>query len=391
MADNTFDILIRFGLSKEKAEQARAELGKLKEQTTATGQEGVKQEAAVEEATKKTFTSKSQLKAMVKGLTYEFPLLGRAAHLALNPLAFTTAAIAGAFVIWNRRVNELTKSLGGIAMPDVSTTATERINIHAAAWGLLAQKMADAANASIGIKTGLDQALATIKANEDLFKAMGIDTATKGDEARAAAIQQAADDLRASGRARIARAGTPGSTVAEGITGGKFSQAVTAAMSDKSAAQARLNQLLEMGEKSIFNPMRHVENFRFLDRYGGMSVDQAMGEERANIRSQDNIIKAGDRFALSSESRAVRRGERAGGEADIAAADKMAGVEVVQLLRQIANGVAGRAPLPTNAPGNLEEAASFAAAMARFANNLPELMAAIERANAQIKNMSQRP
>ena len=76
---------------------------------------------------------------------------------------------------------------------------------------------------------------------------------------------------------------------------------------------------------------------------------------------------------------------------DIAQAGKMEGGEVVDLLRQIAIGVAGRAPLPTNVPDSLEEQVQFAAAMARFAANLPELTAAIERANAQIRNGIQRP
>jgi len=389
-ADNNFDILIRILTQQVGSEKATDILKKVREETTATGKEAVKQEEAVEAATKKTFASKHQLKDMVKQLGHEFPILGQVGRLALNPIAFTTAAITGAFVIWNKRVQDLSVSLGGIAMPDFTTSDADRIKNHAAAWGELAQKMADAANASGAIKTALADALATIKGNEELFKAMGIDPGLQGDKSRAATTSAAADALAASGRARIARAGTPGSAAAEEALGAKYSAAAAAAATAKAEAQARLLGLSEVGTGSIFNPMRQVRNAQFVARYGDMSVEDAKALERGNIDSQSGIIGRADAFAATRASRAVRRSEIAGGQADIATAQGMQG-EVVQLLRQIAAGVAGRAPLPGNAPGNFDESMSFMVQMTKFAGNLPELVAAIERANAAVKNLSQRP
>lgn len=389
MADNNFDILIRILTQQVGSEKATDILKKVREETTATGKEAVKQEEAVEAATKKTFASKHQLKDMVKQLGHEFPILGQVGRLALNPIAFTTAAITGAFVIWNKRVQDLSVSLGGIAMPDFTTSDADRIKNHAAAWGELAQKMADAASASNQIKTGLDDALGTIKANEELFRAMGIDTGTQGDQSRAAVKSAAAAALAASGRARIARAGTPGSTVKEEALGAQYSAAVAEAAKAKAEAQTRLMSLSEVGSGSILNPMRQVRNAQFLARYGNMSVEDAKALERGNIDSQSGIISRAGAFADSRASRATRRSEIAGGRADIAAAQGMEG-EVVQLLRQIAAGVAGRAPMPKS-----EIDGQSSVALYQYLQNVPDVMAAIERANAAqlalLRNLSQRP
>lgn len=385
MADSQFDILIKFGLSKEKAGEAIAELKKI-------GAAGVEQEQAVEAATKKTFTSKKQLKDMVKELGHEFPILGQVGRLALNPIAFTTAAITGAFVIWNKRVKDLSESLGGIEMPDVGDTVTEQITKHAAAWGEFAQRMADARNASGGIKTNLDGVLSTIKANEELFKAWGIDTGNTGNEARVSALSQSAAGLRASGQARVARAGTPGSKDAEEGLAGKYSAAAAKAEIDKKAAEQRLSDILTAPEGNKFQ--RTASQVRFAIRYGhSMSQEEAADLERGNIAAQQGIISAAGGFARSRADRAVRRSELAGGLKDIADAGGQQG-EVVSLLRQIAASVAGRAPFPGTGGGD-GGPGQFSKEMLEFYRNFPAVMAAIERANAAqaatIKNLEQRP
>lgn len=387
MADENFDILIRILAQQVGTEKAQDILKKVREESTATGKEGVKQQEAVAEATKKTFTSKKQLKDMIKELGHEFPLLGQLGRLALNPIAFSTAAITGAFVLWNHRVQELTRSLGGIEMPDVSTTATDRINTQAEAWGLMAEKMASAANASSAIKTALDAALATIKANEELFTAMGFGGGNLN-ESRVAAISAAAADLRASGQARVARAGQPGSEAGEAVLAARFGGASSAAMKAKAEAQGRLDEILGLADLS--GPRRVWANAKFLGRYGyGMSTEDAANLERGNIASQQGIIDQAGSFAISQKSRAVRRSERAGGLEDIAKADAMGG-EVVSLLRQIAAGVAGRAPYP-GAPNGVEGLAGFGQEMAKFMANLPALTAAIQRATQDLANLRQRP
>lgn len=96
MADNLVEILIKFGLDKSKATEAAAQIKDIQTASTEAGNAGVKAEAEVTEATKKTFASKKSLKDMVKELGREFPILGQLGRLALNPIAAaTTAAIQG--------------------------------------------------------------------------------------------------------------------------------------------------------------------------------------------------------------------------------------------------------------------------------------------------------
>jgi hypothetical protein len=248
--------------------------------------------------------------------------------------------------------------------------------------------MADAANASGAVKSNLNQALATIKSNEELFKALGISTGTTGDEARVAATQDVAAGLRASGRARIARAGTPGSKEAEDLLAGKLSAAAAAAEIAKTGAQGRLDAILGLGDLS--GPSRALANAKFLGRYGySMSPEQSADLERGNIASQQGIIDRFTRFGRSRADRAVRRSELAGGQKDLSDAAGMDNT-VVELLRQIAAGIAGRAPMPQN-----EVAGSSSVKLYEFIMNQPALMAAIERANAAqaalIKNLQTRP
>jgi hypothetical protein len=126
MADNQFDILIRFGLSKEKATEAIGELKKIEAQTKITGTEGVKQEAAVTEATKKTFTSKKELKDMVKQLGHEFPILGQIGRLAMNPIVAATTAVTASLVIMKGKFDEAVKAGGGFQQVDVSEDVVSR-------------------------------------------------------------------------------------------------------------------------------------------------------------------------------------------------------------------------------------------------------------------------
>ena len=49
-----------------------------------TGEEGKKQEKEVEQATRKTFASKKDLRSILKQLGQEFPILGQIGRLAIN-------------------------------------------------------------------------------------------------------------------------------------------------------------------------------------------------------------------------------------------------------------------------------------------------------------------
>jgi len=257
MADNNFDILIRILTQQVGSEKATDILKKVREETTATGKEAVKQEEAVEAATKKTFTSKHQLKDMVKELGKEFPILGQVGRLALNPIAFTTAAITGAFFTWNQRVRDLSISLGGIEMPGVNQTDSERLKSYADAMKQVASATNAAADAETRFEANVKARLATLKANEELFAAWGMG-GSGGDEQRARIIGSAAAEQAAAARSRIAAAGIPGSVDKENNLGSKYAVQAAAAEAAKADAQNRLMELADVGGGSIFNPMRHV-------------------------------------------------------------------------------------------------------------------------------------
>jgi len=102
-----------------------------------TGAEGLKENA---KAADKSFVSHGQLKSAVKGLKEEFPALAHIAKLALNPIAFTVAGIAGAFALWHARIESLTRLLGGLELPDFKDDGVGKISATAEAW----EKYADA-------------------------------------------------------------------------------------------------------------------------------------------------------------------------------------------------------------------------------------------------------
>lgn len=377
MPDNYLDILIRFGLDKSKAQEAAAELKKLGEETAKTGAAGVKANEEVAQATEKAFTKKKELKDMLKQLGHEFPLLSQIGRLALNPIALASAAIVASVQLWNTKLKELTRSLGGIEMPDVSEDAISRTNRLAAAWGEMATKMAEAANQSKGIKTSLDDVKATIDANAELFKALGIDTRTGAAEAKAGETLSAANALDASGRARIARAGKVGSAASEDSAQKAMSAAVEKAILEKAETEKRIGWLNDLSQSGWLGRM--IASPKFVTRYGypnGFSnlnssadIASALDMERGNLAGQQAIIDRGAQFSAARASRAVRRNEIAGGQADIDAAAGMRG-DAMGLFRQAAIGsaAAGRA-----GAGNL----NLSGNLMSIAGELPQLLEAI--------------
>jgi hypothetical protein len=185
MADNQFDILIRFGLSKEKATEAVNELKKIEAQTKITGTEGVKQEAAVTEATKKTFTSKKQLKDMVKQLGQEFPLLGAAGRLAMNPIVAATAAVTASFAIMKNKFDAAVASMGGVQLPDISEDAVKRY-----------ERIAEASSKIASNVGNISRGLSAAEKNRDILNAFltGAGGAPDDSAARSAAAETAGGD-----------------------------------------------------------------------------------------------------------------------------------------------------------------------------------------------------
>jgi hypothetical protein len=340
----------------------------------------------VTKATDKSFASTKQLKDAVKQLGNEFPILGQLGRLALNPILLSVAGITAAFRIWKTRVDELAISLGGIEMANVKEDDITRINRVASAWGEYAKNIAAAATSQKQIKTDLEATVSTIKANDKLMAAMGINTGTKSTEAEAAAKSAAADKLEADARARIARAGTPGSKAGEASLEASLKAAADKAIKDMADAQARKDEITELSGMSAADPRRVYYDAKFRARYGyGASYESAGAMEQGNIESQRAIVNRYSDFQSSSQSRDVRRSELSSGTAQL---DEVAALrrEVLELRRQVGTGSMGAA---FGQAGKVGSATNIVGVMTETAQTmilLSKALSDIQRANAELRS-----
>lgn len=118
----------------------------------------------------KAFASKKQLKDMFKQLGREFPLLGQAGRLALNPIAFAVAGITAAFVIYRKRVEEASHAMARMELPDLSELNPAKISAAAEAY----KQYADALNGVIekynAIPAAAQRAIAAINTQAEREK-----------------------------------------------------------------------------------------------------------------------------------------------------------------------------------------------------------------------------
>lgn len=400
MADSQFDILIRILAQQVGNEKAADILKKVREESTLTGKEGVKQEEAVAEATKKTTSSKKQLKDMVKGVGVEFPLLGRLGQLALNPLTMLVSSIVAGFGLWTNRVRELTRAMGGIEMPDVKTTDVERIDAMARAWGTLAEKMAAAATATKSIRADYAATIKLIESNDKFLTALGMDTGNAATVQKAGVAAAAADALELDAKARLARAGTPGSVEAEAAMAKKFADDVAAASAEKDVIKARINDIIDTRDlgQGILSTDNIAAGARYTLRYGNMLPDDALTVEQASLAGQQAIIDRGGQFEFSRRSRAVRRSEVADATKDLDEVDRLR-AENRDLRQQAATFSAGAgAKLISSGASGFGDIAGMAQSASNLAQGVAMVAKAIaemNQANAEIRrsinNLSQRP
>lgn len=387
MADNTFEILIKYGLDATKAKEAASELTKIREETRKASSDveaynqRLKEMAQLQEANRmaggemedtykalrksvdeanvasqqeqtevsKKFFAYKDLKSAVKGLKEEFPALAHGVRLALNPVALTVAAITGAFVLWKTKVEQLSQSLGGIEMPGLGEGDLERITKYGAVWEGIAKNMAAAANKSETIRRDFELSVKIVEGSDKVAKAFGLDTGTGAAEDKRGLALAAADTLEANARARIARAGSPGSAASEANVQSAFDKAVEKAIADKGETQGRIDWLLGMKDSGLLKQM--VSSPKFVTRYGypagffgsvGENIEGALNMERSNLASQQAVIDAGGRFAINRVSRGVRRGEISAAGADLDAAAGMRS-QAAGLGQEIATGSASLA------------------------------------------------
>lgn len=342
MPDSVYSILLKFGLDDAAAKAAATDIEKLKSAQAESGKVGTQAMKDVTVATDKATVSKRQMREAVKGVAYEFPLLGRAAALALNPVTASVAGIIAAFRLWKIRVDELSKSLGGIPMTDVSEGIVERLERRAAALKKLAEGAGSLTDAEGKIKeffadtnAALDAQVEAIKrigdARNELAKSLGLpvsgedtETARRAEDARIAAMKKQQADLRAEGRRKLAAAGGVVGDEQEAGLEQKYAAAAKEAEGELKKARERRMEIADMEGLHKYDPRRIYYDTKFRIRYGyGTTYDQARAMEMGIESSQQGVIDSYGAFKANQADRARKRALKAQGEKDIEEAEGM--------------------------------------------------------------------
>ena len=399
MADNnTLEILIKFLGDTAKAREMAKEIDSIKTATKSAGDVGMEAEKKVAEATEKTFTSKKQLKDIVKGLAYEFPLLGQAARLALNPLVLLTASIGASFKIMNDRMENATRAFGGFQMPDISEEQIARMDRFGESLGKFSEKLGELAGKGAQIRADLSAVQKIIQLEAGMQKAFGIETG--GDKAtQAQVLNTAANALEAAGRAKIAASGTVMGAASEAVELEKMKAMAAAAEKAQSEARARRNRILDFQAGNMSLAEKAKFGWDYAMTYGATTPGySAVAQEDENIARQQDVI---DRYARMSRNAAGRVGRRAAiaaGEKDIAdaaglrnQAAGMAGEDIIQR----ASGANARVTAATanmaaaQASGDFGALAIAARELAVASAALPGILADFHRAIQNLRQAGQ--
>jgi len=344
MADRDLEIAIRLLSDTHGADEVKSAINKVTGATKDATGETIKGTAATEadvRSTEKSHGAKKNLQGILRGLSHEFPVLGQVARLALHPISLVVAGIAGAFTIWKEKVDGLTRSLGGIEMPDVTTDQIGRIEAAAAAWGKFASEIVKTKDASSQVKKDLADIIARIKFLDDLKRAAGKDISPESTILREADVKSAAADILEAGIGRKrAAAGTPGSVEKEAVIEKGFKEAATAAEKEIEDAKKRLAEAFKYQDAGAGRILMPGAAYRLFTQYGisgtdrGRAGDIASPIERENIARQQAIV---DRYAAFGKDKAGRAGQREvleGAKADVEEVVRLR-QEVVELRRQV--------------------------------------------------------
>lgn len=148
MPDDSLDILVRTTSDTTGAKQsvrALDDVAAASKRVGETGQEAAKQAGkGIEELGLKH----QELRAALRGLGQTYPEVARFAELGIHPIGIAVAAAAGAFELFEKRVQAATHVLAGFELPDLSEDRIGHVNAMAAAFAGLADNLRKAADAA---------------------------------------------------------------------------------------------------------------------------------------------------------------------------------------------------------------------------------------------------
>jgi flagellar biosynthesis chaperone FliJ len=292
-------------------------------------------------ASEKAFTSKKQLKDMVKQLGHEFPILGQLGRLALNPIVFATAGITAAFALWHSRMKSLQELFVAFELPDLSPPDPNKINASAKAWEDYLTAIKKIAEEMNSVEARTARTLASISATAAALKQ--IEAANKTpptiEDARAQFFAKA--QAKAEYDAKMAEANELG---ARGLDKERAAGKITIAgkevdaknMEDsKAQADTARKALAELEEKVrlLESYKEGKSNWKESFQVKGstlktwMSVDDMIAATQVEIGSAKDVISAHNRRLLGEAGREKQRTQRdtlySESAADIEAAAKL--------------------------------------------------------------------
>lgn len=135
---------------------------------------------ASQAATEKATVSKGNLKAMVRGLAFEFPILRNIASATLNPITLAVAGVVAGFSIFRSRVEAATRALAQTELPDLTKLDPEKLGAAAKAWEGIAASVSKAVESYNSLPAASERALKAIAAEtEARQKALATNRATE--------------------------------------------------------------------------------------------------------------------------------------------------------------------------------------------------------------------
>jgi hypothetical protein len=266
------------------------------------------------------------LKGAAKGLRDEFPMLAHVFRLATNPIAFVVAGIAGAWAIWKSRVDELTKSLSEVELPDTKAMDPGHVDAMTEAWGKWGDALASARDhmASVAeqakkvfeaIDKALDRQKKLLASEKELTAAKGGDTSGFAAQERGLefSARQAKIDTKMAEAGDLMWDAAKKENEASGIKAGtadddkktqeELKARAEVGMKEMAQAQQRMGDLraYQGGEMSPWD--RDVYSLQYLHRYGTMTPDEAMAAEQNKYNAGLSAVNLHRRFAESLPGR----------------------------------------------------------------------------------------
>lgn len=310
MADDTLDIYLRIITQEVGQEKADAILKRVREETKESSRATAQATEVTKENTKAVegqLSSKQQLRGALRGLSSEFPILGRVASMVLNPMTLATAGLVAAFQIWRSRVDELAKSLAGVELPQMGQTEVNLIEKYARQMGELAEKTDLTREAMRLLKQELDE-IASIEESGKLF---GIEPGSEGALAKMEARERMAQALEERGRALVQAAA--GIRPDDPKLQADQKAAADAAEAANREAEKRMQYISDVEAMPRWRQLPH--RFLLAKRYGiGASFEDAYAQERGVIQSNRQVLGQFAAFQTGAQRRAQLRAGAAQGQ-----------------------------------------------------------------------------